>query len=120
METNILIVDDEAMIRELLSTVLGKEGYTCYQADNAVTAARILAERSIDLALLDIMMPGRTGIQLLQELKKISPGTTALMVTGFSSRESALCCVQEGAKDVITKPFNIHRIVDAVKSVLPT
>jgi response regulator RpfG family c-di-GMP phosphodiesterase len=118
LNANLLIVDDEEMIRELLCSALSREGWCCHQACNADEGRFILQNQKIDLALLDIMMPGYSGIDLLQELKKICPDTSALMVTAMSDMDTALSCMHMGADDYIVKPFNIDRIVITVNNSL--
>lgn len=81
MKEHVLIADDEEMIRELLCTTLGKEGYCCHQAGNAEEGIAILKIIPIDIAFFDIMMPGRSGLDLLKEAKKIDPELGVLMIT---------------------------------------
>lgn len=118
MKANILIVDDEEMIRELLCATLAREGHYCFQAGNADEGQIILLNERIDIALLDIMMPGRSGVELLQEVKKIHPDSCVLMVTALSDMDTALTCIHLGADDYIVKPFNIDRIIVTVKNSL--
>ncbi|MFZ3207463.1 MAG: HD domain-containing phosphohydrolase [Geobacteraceae bacterium] len=118
MKANILIVDDEEMIRELLCATLTGEGYCCFQAGNADDGQIILHNERIDIALLDITMPGRTGIELLQEIKKVLPDSGVLMITGLTDIDTALTCMHLGADDYIVKPFNIDRIIITVKNSL--
>lgn len=118
VEANVLIVDDEDMIRELLDSTLTREGYACYQAPNADDAYRIIRERTINLVICDIMMPGRSGVELLHDVKKISPDTAVLMVTAISDTETAMFCIHRGADDYIIKPFNIERVMLTVKNSL--
>lgn len=118
MTGQILIVDDEEMIREMLTSALSREGYACHAAKDADEACRLLARNPAELALIDIIMPGRSGVQLLQELKQISPDTAVVMATGVDSIETAMFCVQMGAEDYIVKPFNINRILLSVKNSL--
>ena len=118
MSAHLLIVDDEAMIRNMQATNLGRQGYLCHQAANADEASLILARQSIDLALIDINMPGRSGVQLLQELKKTSPDTAALMVSAVDDLDTAMFCLKLGADDYILKPFSIERMELSVHNAL--
>ena len=70
MNTNILIVDDEQMIRELLNSAFKIEGYVCHLAANVDEALSLLGRYNIDIVISDIMMPGRSGVDLLKDLKK--------------------------------------------------
>lgn len=118
MKATILTVDDEEMIRDLLHAALSKEGYTCLKAGNADEARRAVLGESVDLALLDIMMPGMSGVDLLQEIKKLSSDTIVLMVTAFSDMETAMRCIHLGADDYILKPFDIDRVLLTVRNSL--
>lgn len=118
MKGNILIADDEEMIRELLCMTLSKEGYTCFQAGSAEEGLAIINSSPIDIALLDIMMPGRSGLDLLKDIKMISPDIPVLMVTALSDMETALSCIHLGAEDYITKPFNLDRVALTIKNTM--
>jgi len=114
----LLVVDDEFMIRELLCSALSKEGYECLTAANTSECMKLMCEHQIDLTLLDIMMPGSSGIQLLPHLKKAHPDMAVLMVTAVSDIETALSCMTMGADDYIVKPFSLERILITVQNSL--
>uniref|UniRef100_C6E6M3 Response regulator receiver modulated metal dependent phosphohydrolase n=1 Tax=Geobacter sp. (strain M21) TaxID=443144 RepID=C6E6M3_GEOSM len=118
MKGNILIADDEDMIRELINITLSKEGFTCFQAASAEEGLEIINKHKLDLALLDIMMPGRSGIDLLKDIKEATPDTTVLMITAMNDMDTALSCIHYGAEDYITKPFNLDRVLLTVKNTL--
>lgn len=118
MSANLLIVDDEQMIRDLLAATLERENYTCFLSSNAEEGLDLLKNRDIDLALLDVMMPGISGLEMLRELKSTSPDTMVLMITALSDMETALSCIHLGADDYITKPFSIDNIVVKAKNAL--
>lgn len=118
MKGNILIADDEDMIRELINITLSKEGFTCFQAASAEEGLEIINSQPLDLALLDIMMPGRSGIDLLKDIKQVTPDTTVLMITAMNDMDTALSCIHNGAEDYITKPFNLDRVLLTVKNTL--
>lgn len=118
MNEHILIVDDEEMIRDLLSSALIQEGYICLQAANVDAAFGILGEHTVDLVISDIMMPGRSGVDLLRDLKKVDPDIAVLMITGLSDMNTAMECIHLGADDYITKPFGISRVILTVKNLI--
>jgi response regulator RpfG family c-di-GMP phosphodiesterase len=118
MKEHILIVDDEEMIRDLLSSALLQEKYICHQAANVDEAFVLLGEQPVDLVISDIMMPGRSGVELLRDLKKVNPDIAVLMITGLSDMNTAMECVHLGADDYITKPFGINRVVLTVKNLI--
>jgi response regulator RpfG family c-di-GMP phosphodiesterase len=118
LKGNILIADDEEMIRELINITLSKEGFTCHQAASAEEGLEIINSQKLDMALLDIMMPGRSGIELLKDIKQLTPDTTVLMITAMNDMDTALSCIHFGAEDYITKPFNLDRVLLTVKNTL--
>jgi putative two-component system response regulator len=118
MNEHILIVDDEEMIRELLSSALIQEGYACHLAANVDEAFAILGENPVDMVISDIMMPGRSGVDLLRDLKKVDANIVVLMVTGLSDMNTALECIHLGADDYISKPFSINRVFLTVKNLM--
>lgn len=118
MKEHILIVDDEEMIRDLLSSALLQDDYVCHQASNVEEAFALLDEQPVELVISDIMMPGRSGVELLRDLKKFDPDIAILMITGLSDMNTAMECVHLGADDYITKPFGINRVVLTVKNLI--
>jgi putative nucleotidyltransferase with HDIG domain len=118
MNEQILVVDDEEMIRELLFSALQQENYVCHLAANVDEAFTILETQRIDLVISDIMMPGRTGVDLLRDLKKIDAEIAVLMITGISDMNTALECIHLGADDYLTKPFGISRVMLTVRNLI--
>ena len=117
-DKTILIVDDEDMIRELLSSALTHENYTCVTAADVDQALVILGEQHVDLVISDIMMPGKSGVDLLRDLKGINQNIAVLMITGLSDMNTAMDCIHLGADDYISKPFSISRVILTVKNLL--
>lgn len=118
MLEHILVVDDEEMIRDLLSAALQQENYICHLAANVDEAFTILGSQRIDLVITDIMMPGRSGVDLLRDLKKVDPEIAVLMITGLSDMNTALECIHLGADDYLTKPFGISRVMLTVRNLI--
>jgi len=114
----ILVVDDEAMVRKLLCQRLSREGYQCKEADGAEHALDELKVSPIDLAILDIKMPGKSGIELLPEIKAAYPDTAVMMATALNDVNIAIECMKKGAYDYISKPFNLGEVVMSVEGVL--
>jgi putative nucleotidyltransferase with HDIG domain len=115
---NILVVDDHEIIREMLASALRSEGYSCYRAGSAEEAFGILNGHRIDLIISDIMMPGRSGVDLLRDIKKVDADIAVLMITGQADMDIAMECIHLGADDYIFKPFSIDRIYLTVKNLL--
>jgi putative two-component system response regulator len=114
----ILLVDDEEMIRQLLSQKLSPEGYHCQQAANAEQALEKLKQGSIELVILDIKMPGKSGMELLPEIKAKYPDTAVIMATAVDDASIAINCMKAGAYDYVTKPFNLDEVSFSVKRAL--
>ena len=119
-EVTILIVDDELTNRKLLETLLHVKGYLTSSAANAEEALTCIAQKTPNLILLDIMMPGTNGYELLKVLK--SDATCAdipvIMVTALTDRDSRLTGVVGGADDVLTKPIDRSELWLKVKNIL--
>ena len=115
---NILIVDDEEPICQLLQQMLEKEGYSCAQAFDGAQAKEILNKQSFELALVDINMPGESGLDLIRHLEADFPQTAAIMITAVSNPEVAELALEIGAYDYIIKPFERNRVLISVTNAL--
>jgi putative two-component system response regulator len=118
MQETLLIVDDEDMIRKLLHLKLSREGYVCQEANNAEQALRALETSQIALVVLDIKMPGKSGTELLPEIKSAYPDTGVIMATAVSNIDVAVRCLKQGADDYICKPFDLEEVSLAVRRAL--
>jgi len=114
----LLIVDDETAIRKLLRQKLSREGYRCEEADTAEQALNTLATSPIALVILDIKMPGKSGIELLPEIKSGYPDTAVIMATAVTDVNAAIQCLKQGADDYLCKPFNLEELSLAVQRAL--
>jgi putative two-component system response regulator len=117
-QTKILVVDDEATIREILKRTLESEGYQC---DTAVDASEALIKMegcAVDLVLSDIMMPGKSGVELLGEIREKCPDTAVIMVTAVADTQTAINAMKQGASDFVTKPFNLVEVMLSVDRAL--
>ena len=110
-EKKILIVDDEATIRRLLRQKLTSLGYHCEEACSSEEALGKLKTYTADLIMLDMKMPGKSGMDLLPELKASYPDTAVIMATAVAESNLAIQCMRLGADDYITKPFNLDEVV---------
>jgi two-component system, NtrC family, response regulator HydG len=102
---NILVVDDEPLVRRSLSEFLTLEGYTVSSASNGREALNMLKDYLADIVISDMKMPELDGIHLLGELKQNFPATSVIMITGYGSIENAVEAIKQGAFDYITKPI---------------
>ncbi|NTV13381.1 MAG: sigma-54-dependent Fis family transcriptional regulator [Desulfobulbaceae bacterium] len=106
----ILIVDDELSMREFLSILLEKDGYTALAAANGKDALRLINEKPVDLIISDIRMPTMNGLDLLAAAKKVDGNLPVVMITAYASPEDAVAAMKNGAYDYITKPFKLDEI----------
>ena len=117
-QERILIVDDEAHVRNLLREKLTKEDYICEEAETAEQALNVLQSRQTELVILDTKMPGKSGVDLLLEIKAGYPDTGVIMATAITETSVAINCVKQGADDYICKPLNLDDVVLNVKRTL--
>jgi len=115
---SILVVDDEVAIRRLLRQKLSRQGYHCEEAGSAVEALGKMKSYSADLVILDIKMPGKSGMDLLPELKVNYPDTAVIMATAVTEPGIAIQCMKQGASDYICKPFNLEEVALGVERTL--
>ena len=118
MNKNILIVDDELSMREFLEILLNGEGYNVDSAANGTEAIKKLKNTHYQLIISDIQMPGMGGLELLKNIKNLSPATEVLMMTAYASTETAVEAMKSGAYDYITKPFKVDEVKLIIKNVL--
>jgi len=116
----ILVVDDEHLIRWSLEQNLKKQGYDVFTAGSGEDALKILREESPDLVLLDIQLPGISGIEVLEKAKEIDDETIVIMVTALGVLETAVKAMRMGAYDYINKPFNLDELSIQIKKALET
>ena len=107
-EKYILVVDDEEAIRELLHDFLTRLDYRVDTVTTGEEAVGEIRKKYYDLAVTDLFLPGMSGLDVVRELRAISPETIVIVVTAYSSLETAIESIREGAYDYITKPFNLN------------
>jgi len=114
----ILVVDDKASMRELIVTALERIGYQVCSAANATAALEILRREGADLVISDVKMPGRSGLDLLEETRRILPGCPFILITAFGTIEMAVQAVKGGAAEFLPKPFDLEVLERKVKDLL--
>jgi two-component system, NtrC family, nitrogen regulation response regulator NtrX len=116
MALEVLVVDDEADIRELVSGVLEDEGYAVRSAADSNSALDAIDDRRPSLVLLDVWLQGSKldGLQLLEQIKKRDPTLPVLMISGHGNLDTAVAAIREGAVDFIEKPFKADRLLHLV------
>jgi len=117
-EATILIVDDEPGVREVLEEYLAGHGYTAVGAESAATARTIASRTPIDLALIDIHMPGEDGLSLARHLRERYTGIAIVMLTSAGAVVDRIVGLEMGADDYVSKPFDPRELLARIKSVL--
>ena len=110
----VLVIDDEEVMREILESLLRGDGYRVKLATTGDEGLKIANREPIDLAIVDVMLPDQSGIEVLEKLKRSEPETVAVMITAFASVQTAIEAMKRGAFDYVTKPFKN----DEVKAVV--
>jgi len=116
--TSILVVDDEEGMREMLEIVLEKRGFAVSTAATGEEALRLLEERRFDLVIQDIRMPGMGGIAFLKKAKRSRPDLPFLVITAYSTWDTAMEAMRLGAFDYIRKPFGTDEILETIQRSL--
>ena len=105
-KSNILIVDDEQVVRESLRAWFTEDGYPVYTAASAQEALRQMRDTVFDILLIDIKMPGMDGLELQKKAREVAPDAVVIIMTAFASVDTAVSALKEGAYDYVTKPFD--------------
>ncbi len=117
-DVHILIVDDERIMRDSLSAWLLEEGYQVEAVEDGARALKKAKTESWDVLLVDLKMPGMDGIEVLQEVKKISENIPVIIMTAYATVDTAVRAMKEGAYDYIVKPFNPEEIGLAIRKII--
>jgi DNA-binding NtrC family response regulator len=115
---SVLIIDDEAAIRESLQTLLEFEGYTVDTANDGMEGLTRLSERPFDLVLLDFALPERNGIEILQEIRERDSELPVIMITAYGTVENAVNAMQAGATNFIQKPWDNEKLLADVRTAV--
>jgi response regulator RpfG family c-di-GMP phosphodiesterase len=111
----VLVVDDEKVIREILSDFLTMEGYVVRTVEDGAAALSELERRSYNLVISDLKMPGMGGLELLERIEELKVNIVSVIMTGFGTVETAIEAMKKGAYDYILKPFKIEEVVHVVE-----
>src|SRR5437773_510585 len=114
----ILIVDEEAEIRESLQTLLEFEGYDVEVAANGEEGLSKLGDRPFDLVLLDLALPDRNGIELLPEIRSLDPQISVIMITAYGTVEDAVRAMQSGATNFLQKPWDNEKLLADIRAAV--
>jgi two-component system, NtrC family, response regulator HydG len=117
-KANLLVVDDELIVRDSLDKWFQEEGYDVTVAENAHEALTKMAARHFDLALVDIKMPGTDGVELQRRMHEVDSDMLVIIMTGYASVETAVSALKNGAYDYVSKPFDPDDIAHTVHNAL--
>jgi len=117
-KANLLVVDDELIVRDSLDKWFREEGYDVTVADSAQDALTKMASGRFDLSLVDIKMPGTDGVELQRRMHEIDPDMLVIIMTGYASVETAVTALKNGAYDYVSKPFDPDDIAHTVHNAL--
>ncbi len=111
---SVLVVDDEEPIRNALKKFLNQQGYDVVTAASGDEALRVLQRQKVSVVLLDVRMPGKSGIDLVPQVLEIEPTVAVLMLTAVNDATTAALCMQRGAMDYLTKPIDLSDLARAI------
>jgi len=115
---SILVVDDEAAQRDILSGYFRKKNFTVYTAENGSAALDVISNRTIDIMLTDMRMPEMTGLELQDRVNSVNPDISVVMMTAFGSIEDAVKAMKNGADDYIQKPIDLSYLDVVMQKIL--
>jgi two-component system, response regulator RegA len=116
----LLIVEDDTPLRDRLVRAMRDRGFETRAAADATTALELARHESPELALVDLRLPGESGLTVIRELKELDPATTIVVLTGYGSIATAVESMKLGAASYLTKPTDADQIVAAFDGIQPT
>ncbi|MEO7189763.1 MAG: sigma-54 dependent transcriptional regulator [Vicinamibacterales bacterium] len=115
---SILVIDDEEIIREALDALLTAEGYDVLCAETATRGLELLGDRQVHVVLLDLMLPDRNGLDVLDEIRRLDEELPVVMITAFGTIESAIAATKQGAFYYFPKPFKNDEVLAVVRNAI--
>lgn len=116
-QVSILLVDDDEGMVKTLTYILLDKGYEVITASNGPKAIHLIKERFFDIALIDIRMPEMDGVQLLKEIRKLSPNTTVMMITAYTMHKLVEEAKKEGAQAIFSKPLDLDHLISQTEKL---
>ena len=110
-----MVLDDEQKIADKISKYLTRNSFNAFPAYNIEQARNIVSENIIDLAIIDVILPGANGLDFVEFLKEKSPQIEIIMISGFGTMDMVISAMHKGAVDFVTKPFSLDNIYSAIK-----
>src|SRR5262245_31658500 len=115
---SILVIDDEEIIREALEALLSSEGYRVIAVPTGQAGVDVAGSRPVDAVLLDLMLPDRNGIEILEEIRRIDDELPVIMITAFGTIDSAVAATKQGAFHYFTKPFKHDEVLAVLRNAV--
>ena len=112
---SVLVIDDEPVLQDVLETLLKGDGFDYHQAGTAEEGLARLREEEVDVVLLDLMLPDRSGLEILPEIRAYDPNLPVVVITAYSSVESAIEAMKLGAFHYVPKPFKNEEVLHLVQ-----
>lgn len=113
----ILIIDDEDIMRNCLCDVLTDDGYSVEGAREGQEGIRLFENNPSDIVILDVKMPGISGMEVLKMIKSKNSTAQVVMITGYATVQTAVECMKLGAYDYLTKPFDMNQIREVIRQI---
>src|SRR6058998_1412756 len=114
----VLIIDDEEEIRESIELLLNSEGLSTDTASTGEEGLKKIEENLYDAVLLDLMLPGKSGMEIHKDIKRIDPTLPVIIITAIGALETAVTAIKDGSYDYITKPWNNEKLVVIVSNAI--
>src|SRR4029450_7920769 len=115
---SVLVIDDEEIIREALEALMVVEGYAVSSAATARQGLDLLADRQFDAVLLDLMLPDRNGLDVLDDIRRLDDELPIVMVTAYGTIESAIAAMKQGAFHYVAKPFKNDEVLAVLRNAI--
>ncbi len=117
---SILIIDDEKAQREVLTGYLKKKGFQIHSAENGEEGIKLVKDNSIDIIFSDFKMPGISGLEVLEQVRKLNPEISFVIITAYGTVENAVKTMRLGAYDYITKPVDLDELDLLIERIIET
>ena len=115
---SVLIIDDEEEIRESIELLLNSEGLTTHTAADGEAGLKKIEDNLYDVVLLDLMLPGKSGMEVQKDIRRIDPTLPVVIITAIGALETAVTAIKEGSFDYITKPWNNEKLLVIVNNAI--
>jgi two-component system copper resistance phosphate regulon response regulator CusR len=116
--THVLLIEDDSRIREIVERGLGARGFVVSSAPDGASGTDLASKLDVDLVLLDLILPGKGGLEVLEELRELKPRLPVIALTAIDDTSSKVGGLEAGVDDYVTKPFSIEELVARIRARL--